>query len=734
MPLLVVAVAWAAHGGVLANGWVWDDAIVIRDGAVGSGGLTSIPPLLTAPWAGEAHDVGLFRPLVSISLAVQGAISGTGDAFPFHIVNLFLHASVAMALLAVLRRVFPTRPVLVSAATLAFAAHPLHAGTVSWIVARGDLLAALFLLLGVLVWTRERTTSIPAALVTGLLWFAALLAKEAAVTFPLALLVLDAVVRGVRPLKALRAHRLGYAMLVLPFAAWLVLRVSAVGGIDATAANAALAGRNGLERFLIGAGALVRTAGKLFVPAGLCGDGSGDPVLRARSAIPFGYAAAGCVVVLVSSIAVVAGLVRRAGPVMVAILLFVVLSFPVLQIVPIGAVFEDRFAYLPSVALIVLPGMLAERVILGVRPRAVGVAVAVVALGALALASWRVAADWRDESSFNRALLADDPGHIRALDRLAHELTVRARAAAVRAAASPIRNDADRAQTKALHAHGEALASEAVELLERARSLPSGARDPSVLAGLGDAYLALPIRRSASALGVYRDLLALKRVRVGGRRVPLDRVEDLTQVSRRDRRDLAKIHHNIAIARTGVDENGAAALSHEEAARWLPAGDPEEYAYLRAAGVAVWRSLGDPRRALPYLERAARLAPPEERVRAAADAREAREARGRADVAFEQGAAALERQDAQVDALRFFEEAIEIDPDFSAAHIGVARVRRWKGDFRGALDALDAADAALDRRKKVLSREPDAALRAEIATVRARVLRERDEEPGAKDR
>src|SRR5262245_57489227 len=179
MPLLVVALAWAAHGGVLQNGWVWDDAIVVRDGDDIPRGFAAIPGLLAAPWGGEEHAVGIFRPLVSVTLALQAGLHGALDAFPFHLANLFLHGAAAVLLLAVLSRLLPVRPVLASSAALLFAVHPAHAGTVSWIVARGDLLAAVFGLAGVLAWTRPGASRVSSVAWTSLAFFAALLSKEA---------------------------------------------------------------------------------------------------------------------------------------------------------------------------------------------------------------------------------------------------------------------------------------------------------------------------------------------------------------------------------------------------------------------------------------------------------------------------------------------------------------------------------------------------------------------------
>jgi len=720
MPLVVVAAAWAAQGGVLANGFVWDDAIVVRDDPTIARGFDAISDLLVSPWGGAGNDVGLFRPLVAISLAVQAALHGTSSAFAFHLVNLFLHASVATAFLAVLLRIFPRRPLVAVVPVLVFAVHPVHTGTVSWIVARGDLLAALLLLLAVLVWTRERGTSLASALVVGLLWFAALLAKEAAATFPLVLLVLDAAIRRVSLRSAARTRFAAYATLLLPLVAWLVLRVSAVGGLSATSANAALAGRNVLERLLIGAGALVRTAAKVLLPAGLSGDASNDPLLDVRATIPFACAAALAAVAATIVFAGVAAFRGRGGPVLAALALFVVLSLPVLQLVPIGAVFEDRFAYLPSLALLVVVGLAADGAARHVRARAVPLVAGLACLAALGAASWRTAADWRDEETFDRALLAKDPGHLRAIGRLTRELLVLGAAdrdAAARLPATP----AMRPRVAALQAAAGARAAEAVRLLERARSLPSGRRSATVLWSLGDAYLALTPPRGEDALAVYRELLDVKRVRVGAERVPVARVSDREKVAVEDRRGLGKIFHNVAVAQSGLNEQEAAAIAHEASAEW----DPTVYAYARAAGVSIWRELRDPRRALRHLDRAALLAPPEERARAEADAADARRKIAEVDRVLASAWAALARPDGQRDARALFEEVLRASPAHAAAHVGLARIHRQKGNFRDALAELDAAARALDA---AAGSDPDPTLRAEIERARAQYVKDRDDE------
>ncbi len=206
MPLLVVAAAWAAQGGVLGNGFVWDDGILLRPSSPIARGFAAIPQLFLGTWGGAVgSELGLYRPIVSVSLAVQAGLHGVSDPFPFHLVNLLLHGLASVLVLAVVHRVVPRRPIVSTTAALLFAMHPLHTGTVSWIVARGDLLATVFAALACLVWTSRARLSVDRALGAALLYLLACLSKEAALPLPAVLLLVDAAAaRGVRP--ALRAR------------------------------------------------------------------------------------------------------------------------------------------------------------------------------------------------------------------------------------------------------------------------------------------------------------------------------------------------------------------------------------------------------------------------------------------------------------------------------------------------------------------------------------------------
>src|SRR5437773_4448316 len=128
-------------------------------------------------WHGTPYAAAYYRPLVVVSFALNGLLTGWGPA-GFHLVNILLHAANALLLLAVARRLGCPGPAAFCAAAL-FAVHPVAAWPVASVVARVDLLPAFFILLA---WLEISQPNRRAALV-GLFFLLALLSKESSAAF-----------------------------------------------------------------------------------------------------------------------------------------------------------------------------------------------------------------------------------------------------------------------------------------------------------------------------------------------------------------------------------------------------------------------------------------------------------------------------------------------------------------------------------------------------------------------
>jgi tetratricopeptide (TPR) repeat protein len=626
----------------------------------------------------------------------------------------------------------PGRPVAAACAAALFAVHPLHTGTVSWIVARGDLMAALFGGLAVLAWGRRDGRDARSIALAGLAYFLALLSKEAAAPLPLALWLLDAGARREGLLGALRRRAWAYALLAIPLGAWWLLREKAVGGLGATSMHAALSGRGLLERLEVGAGAFVRTVARLFVPATPTGDGSADPLFAPGASISWAYGAAAFLVGVLALAALVAAWRGRVGALLGALGLGVALWLPTSQVVPIGAVFEDRFAYVPSVALLVVPGLAAEALARRL-PRLVSAAGGVVVLAVAGAASWAVAADWHDDATFDRSLLRDEPDHVRALTRLGRTLLVDAKALRDRAASTP-QGPAAEGLRLSLYAAASGKAQEAVRLLERGRALPRGHRDTSLLRTLGDAYLVVPSGAFEKAEATYAELLALKRVRRRGEWVPQARIrkDDVDLVPRADRKFVGETLSNRAQAATGMREMERAAMYASSAALW----EPWSYERQLDAGVR-WLSLDDPAKAIDFLEAAERLAPDAERAESAKRVREARTlSRTRSEQAYAKGVEVLDRMGPWNEALAAFEEAVRYRPNFARAWIELGWiVGKQKGNLRDGIAYLDRAKQLLDAEERETGKkDPETRARAteRLDALRAEWGKDDEEEKDAK--
>mgnify|MGYP001304083490 CR=1 FL=1 len=86
-----------------------------------------------------------YRPLMSLAYLLCYKLFGPAP-FSFHVLNLVLHASIVLLVLALARRLFRDRLTALLAAGL-FALHPIHTESVAWIAGLTDLELGFFFLL-----------------------------------------------------------------------------------------------------------------------------------------------------------------------------------------------------------------------------------------------------------------------------------------------------------------------------------------------------------------------------------------------------------------------------------------------------------------------------------------------------------------------------------------------------------------------------------------------------------
>jgi tetratricopeptide (TPR) repeat protein len=189
--LCLLATTALAYARSLGFDFVWDDKslIVNNPWVFQRGGWPGF--LFRSFWAvGGRHETfrAFYRPLVMLSYRLNATWLGR-DALGFHLVNVALHLVNSAMVLWLARRFFNNLHWALLAAVV-FSLHPVHVENVAWISGRTDLLAGFFGLGSLIFWRRAEERKSRAGILAGtLFYFAALLSKEAAVFFPMALLL-----------------------------------------------------------------------------------------------------------------------------------------------------------------------------------------------------------------------------------------------------------------------------------------------------------------------------------------------------------------------------------------------------------------------------------------------------------------------------------------------------------------------------------------------------------------
>jgi len=484
--VLILALAvFAVYANTLDNAFVLDDrATIVENELVHSGATGAI--FRTPSWFGQGSIEHGYRPLVTLSFALNYRLSGLRPA-SYHAANALLHALVTWSLYGLLLALGTKRTVALLCALL-FAVHPLNTEAVASVTGRAEVMAALFVLLGLWVdassyrtgGRRRALSGLAVALALGL----GLLSKENAVTMVGAVAATDWLVRcegsARRFARGLWGERgVLYGGLLLLVAAYVWWRLQVQSGVMPTM-NAAMnplraeplpvrwlnavviAGRylwlwvmpvKLSADYMFGALPVVHTVwdwrvwASAAALAGCAGLGVWGAKRGAR-ALTWGLVVSACTYSVVSNVAV-----------------------------PIQAMMAERWLYLPSAGLCVAAVLAGQEALGLLRPavwrRAVGLAVAAMVL---LLCGGRTAArnrDWHDSLRLWQATASARPGSYKAQQGLGQGY---------------------------LEA-GEY--DKAVAALERAVGLY---REPAALAMLGDAYMRAG--RPADAQRAYGEAIA----------------------------------------------------------------------------------------------------------------------------------------------------------------------------------------------------------------------------------
>jgi hypothetical protein len=333
-PLSLVALVLFVFLPTVGYGFVnWDDPWYVLDNPL----ITSWRPanlweIATKP------AVRNYAPITMFGYLVQHSLWGTW-AGGYHLVNVLLHAVNAVLVFVLLRQLTLSRFIAWTTAAL-FAVHPVQIETVVWISSFKGVLSGTFVLASLICWLRPRPS--PRNESWAIVFHAlGLLAKAVAITIPAVVFCYDVLIAGKRAADAAARQVVPCLLAGLVLLVTMSAQTSVLGGVREHLhwSKARIAAFDTVV--------LWDYVGLLVWPHDLCVLYN-PPTSGITGTIVL--ASAGWLVVVTSAVA----LRRRFPKLLLALVAFGALLFPVLNFFPITTLMNDRYLYLPSIPLFAL--------------------------------------------------------------------------------------------------------------------------------------------------------------------------------------------------------------------------------------------------------------------------------------------------------------------------------------------------------------------------------------------
>lgn len=416
------ALAILLYAHTLAGTWIYDDRFHAYDDPR-LGDVSKWREYLTEGYYPGGVD-HLWRPLVSLSYAVQWKLGGAGRAWPFHLVNVLLHAA-ATALVAELARRLTGRTSIALIAGLLFAAHPVHVEAVAYIVGRADSACAVGTLGAMVLLLRPLSTG--RALAVFACFLVALFSKEQGLLLPPMLYGLWRLRRPQIPPSPAetRAARVLLLLVVFTLAAYVAYRDHIVPWywetnlLDSGTQPMIVSGPR--DRALIPLALLGRAVALLALPIKLSPE-YGLAVITPRQDLSDPYLYIGAVTLLATLVSATLAYRRRAWATLFLLACAALTYFMVSNVKLIGVVFAERLLYLPSAFVLILIAIAIARL-----PRPIRLAIVPLLVVAWGVRTVTYAARWNDRLSFYQSSLREHPESARLRVLLATEWIERRR-------------------------------------------------------------------------------------------------------------------------------------------------------------------------------------------------------------------------------------------------------------------------------------------------------------------
>jgi hypothetical protein len=430
--LALWAIALAAYSNSFQGGMVFDNSqAILHDSRVHAATAQNIHLILNQEYWYNSATTGLYRPLTTFSYLVNYAVFGNGpNAAGYHWVNLALHLA-NILLVYLLGLLMLDQPALACALAALWGIHPMLTESVTNIVGRADLLAALGVLGGLLCHVAGASAKgwHRAAWLAGVALSAAIgiFSKESAAVLPGVLLLYDLTWAKAADWRRRAASYVAVAAPFLVYFSWRSELHSRLAlGLVPFLDNPEI-GADFWTARLTAVKVIGKYLGLWFWPSRLSADYSYNsiPLFGWRLTSWEDAKALIALAVCVACAVLAVRWYRRRKPLFFLILFFFVTLAPVSNLwILIGTDMAERFVYLPSIAIaaaVVLAVRAAWRTFGSRRSHAWMVAMGAICL-AFAVRTYVRNLDWRTSLSLWTSTAASSPESFKAHWHLAATL------------------------------------------------------------------------------------------------------------------------------------------------------------------------------------------------------------------------------------------------------------------------------------------------------------------------
>lgn len=320
--LLIVGLIVAVYLGTLHYPFTFDDSLNIEVN----------PTIKTLTWDNFSTLLKSTRPMLNILNLINYQICAL-NVGGWHIINILLHIANSFLVYLLVLQITRQRKDTALFVSLLFALHPIQTEAVTYIISRTELLASLFYLGAILLWSRGKHQS---AIIAAI--FAAL-SKEWAVTLPAIILLYDYLFDKVDKKKP-------YVLLTIPWA--IVLYLIVTNGLNAVGSAATKqSGVTATQYLFTSVNVLWTGIRLLIIPINQNLDYS-YPIAQTFPILAF----IGHLILIGISI----WLYKKKGwsLILFGVLFFYITISPVQSIVPVLDIFFEHRLYLPSIGFFIV--------------------------------------------------------------------------------------------------------------------------------------------------------------------------------------------------------------------------------------------------------------------------------------------------------------------------------------------------------------------------------------------